>query len=158
MGWFGDTLILGNLHMWKFSRQFSDIEVVSPQTHSFWEVAESAMCLPCPQSQRLHPRLARTSSRKPLCAGWIGRWSELSHTGSASRSWVQVASPIPSPWTGGYCKSFQKRSIYCTGLVGGLEHFFNPSNIYIYIQIGNNHPNWLIFLRLETTNQIYIRI
>ena len=36
-------------------------------------------------------------------------------------------------------------------LVGGLEHFLF-SHIYIYI--GNNHPNWLIFFRgVQTTNQ-----
>ena len=155
MGWFGDTLILGNLHMWKFSRQFSDIDVVSPQTHSFWEVAESPMCLPCPQSQRLHPRLlARTSSRKPLCAGWIGRWSELS-TRDLPRE-VECKWPRQSHYHDWWLlQVIPKKSMYCTGWWFGTFFFIH---LYIYIQIGNNHPNWLIFLRLETTNQIYIRI
>jgi hypothetical protein len=45
--------------------------------------------------------------------------------------------------------------IFCGNkwLIGGFEHFF--PYVYIYIYIGNNNPNWPIFIRwVETTNQM----
>ena len=41
-------------------------------------------------------------------------------------------------------------SIVINSDVGGLEHNF------IFPYVGNNHPNWLIFFRVETTNQPFV--
>ena len=69
------------------------------------------------------------------------------------------APPTPRGKTVTWIKKTRRIQVWCGGLEvkhqtpGGLEHFY--FSIYIYIYIGNNHPNWLIFFRgVETTNQL----
>ena len=90
------------------------------------------------------------------CPMWGGVW----HHVAAAVAWKpKFRAPHPHWWD--FKSTGAMEVIPTASLVGGLEHvLFFHMYIYIYVYniylyIGNNHPNWLMFFRgVEATNQI----